>query len=170
MSQEAAKRVAVGVLEAAKSTWILLNTPQTQGDCPCFACGFPHLIRGHPASYCSACLTCTPRPISWLAPCALRAHFWRWLVSMCRAGWICGTGRRHAHLSKQHNPRERKWEAVRAWSGFAGSRGDISSQKAPYPAREQVGAGISIEKAWESLRIPNKADRRYCLPEASKTW
>lgn len=143
--------MAVGVLEAAKSTWILLNTPETQGDCPCLACGSPQPIHGHPTA-----LHASP-----VHPDPFRG----WHPADASEGWESpflrvagkhvqsrGTRRRHAHLSKQHNPRERKWEAVHTWSGFAGSRGDMSSPKAPYPAREQEVWSRRIHR--EGLRKP----------------
>lgn len=38
----------------------------------------------------------------------------------------------------------------------------------PPRAKEKSGAGVSLEKVQESLRIPSKADRNYFSPEVNE--
>lgn len=137
-----------------------------------FACRHTQLPHGHPQ--CSKCLTHTP------CPCRLPMHPgdgksepYRWYASPCRKpAQISGCRRRHTDLSDSgHCPREntRGFQHPSQRCGIKRKHTILGIHPHPPRGNKRCGMDTSIEKVWESLRIPSWADWwMYFCTEASQ--
>lgn len=102
----------------------------------------------------------------------MSASICRWLVSTGRRlAWLCKTRRKHPNLTIQHHLRESKQVALGTQPGYRGSREVNNLENTHQIGNKKWEADVSMEKIWESLRIPSRAIRRHFSHKLiSKDW